>query len=110
MAGLGIGQRGIHRRDRGAQPPCREHDDDEFQTVRKSHRDHIADTDSVSAENTRRGPDPFQKSVIVKLLAIIRDTGSGGIPAGPDVRQFGDVLHDFLTIESRYDEGNRPTQ
>jgi hypothetical protein len=60
----------------------------------------------VTAENTRRGPDTFQKSVVVQLLEIIRDTGSGGIPAGPDIRQFGDVLHDFLTIESRCDEGN----
>ncbi|WP_328825702.1 hypothetical protein [Streptomyces ureilyticus] len=64
----------------------------------------------MRAENTRRGPDPFQKSVIFQLLAIIRDAGSGGIPAGPDVRQFGDVLHDFLTIESHRDEGDRQTQ
>ncbi|MFE9442342.1 hypothetical protein ACFYO2_25825 [Streptomyces sp. NPDC006602] len=64
----------------------------------------------MNAEDTGRGSDTFQKSVVVQLLTIIRDTGSGGIPAGPDVRQFGDVLHDFLTIESRRDEGNRQTQ
>ncbi|MGP4049732.1 hypothetical protein [Streptomyces sp. 2A115] len=55
----------------------------------------------MNTENTGRRPDTLQKSVIVQLLAIIRDTRSGGILAGPEIRQFGDVLHDFLTIESR---------
>ena len=106
VAGLGIGEFGIDGCDRGAQPPGREHDDDEFQAIRQHDRHHITGADSLGTQNGCRRPDACEEFPVVQLLVVVRDTGARGIARGPYVRQIGDVLHVFLTIESHLTKRN----
>ena len=79
---LPSGEGGVHRRECRAEPPCREHRDDELGPVGEERRDHLAGPDAVAGERRRRRLYAFEELVVAERQAVVVDARAITIGGG----------------------------
>ena len=80
-------QGGVDRRERGADLPGGEHDDDEFDAVGENSGHHVAGTDAVRGQHGGRSVDPLSELDVGQVEAVIVQAPTAGVLGGASDRK-----------------------